>query len=113
MISGDLRRTVTGCLGGRKRRCRKLRSRRSSRTAACPSVTVRYPRLLSDRARSGHDIALYWMTAAPCRGWPASGPGRLVPGPWFLAGGGAETPRSRVAEDHFRKETQSALDGGG
>jgi hypothetical protein len=24
--------------------------------------------------------------AAPCRGWPASGPGRLWPGPWFLAG---------------------------
>jgi hypothetical protein len=24
--------------------------------------------------------------AAPCRGWPASGPGRLRPGPWSLTG---------------------------
>jgi len=45
------------CLGGRKRRGRKLLNRRSARTAACPSVTVRYPGLLSDRARSGHGIA--------------------------------------------------------
>jgi hypothetical protein len=27
---------------------------------------------------------------APCRGWPASGPGRLRPGPWFLTGVSAE-----------------------
>jgi hypothetical protein len=50
---------------------------------------------------------------ASCRGWPASAPGRLLPGPWFLAGGGAEAPRSRVAERSFPKETRSALDGGG
>ncbi len=31
---------------------------------------------------------------APCRGWPASGPGRLRPGPWFLTGVSAETPGS-------------------
>ena len=29
---------------------------------------------------------------AACRGWPASGPGRLPPGPRFLTGGGAEAP---------------------
>jgi hypothetical protein len=32
------------------------------------------------------------LPPAPCRGWPASGPGRLPPGPWFLTGGGAEAP---------------------
>src|SRR5262249_13102990 len=26
------------------------------------------------------------------QGWPASGPGRLLPGPWFLTGGGAVAP---------------------
>jgi hypothetical protein len=49
----------------------------------------------------------------PCRGWPASGPGRLAPDPWLLTGGGAEAPRSRVAKRPFPKETQRALDGGG
>jgi hypothetical protein len=33
---------------------------------------------------------------APCRGWPASGPGRLLPGPWFLSGVSIETPGSSV-----------------
>src|SRR5213082_2808294 len=36
------------------------------------------------------------MTAAPCRGWPASGPGRLPPGPCLLAGVSAEAPGSSV-----------------
>ena len=30
---------------------------------------------------------------APCRGWPASGPGRLPPGLWFLTGVSAEAAR--------------------
>ena len=30
----------------------------------------------------------------PCRGWPASGPGRLRPGPWFLSGVSVEAPGS-------------------
>ena len=34
---------------------------------------------------------------APCRGWPASGPDRLRPGPWFLAGVSAEV--SRIKRD--------------
>ena len=33
---------------------------------------------------------------APCRGWPASGPGRLLPGPWLLTGVFAEAPGSSV-----------------
>src|SRR5271166_692178 len=33
---------------------------------------------------------------APCRGWPASGPGRLRPGPWFLTGVPAEAPGSSM-----------------
>ena len=33
---------------------------------------------------------------ARCRGWPASGPGRLPPGPWFLTGVSAEAPGSSV-----------------
>ena len=32
----------------------------------------------------------------PCRGWPASGPGRLPPGPRLLTGVSAETPVSSV-----------------
>jgi len=32
----------------------------------------------------------------PCRGWPASGPGRLRPGPCLLAGVFAEAPGSSV-----------------
>jgi len=35
---------------------------------------------------------------APCRGWPASGPGRLRPGPCLLTGVSAET-RSRIKRD--------------
>ena len=104
---------ATYCLGGRERRCRKLRNRRSARAAACPSVSVRYPGLLSDRARSGHGVDPQRMTAAPCRGWPASGPGRLPPGPWFLAGGGAEAPTLKGGRRPFPKETRSVLDGGG
>jgi hypothetical protein len=33
---------------------------------------------------------------ARCRGWPASGPGRLPPGPWSLTGLSAEAPGSSV-----------------
>ena len=33
---------------------------------------------------------------AACRGWPASGPGRLRPVPWFLTGVSAETPGSSM-----------------
>jgi hypothetical protein len=33
---------------------------------------------------------------APCRGWPASGPGRLRPGPCLLTGVSAEAPGSSV-----------------
>ena len=104
---------ATYCFGGRERRCRKLRNRRSAKAAACPLVSVRYPGLLSDRARSGHGVDPQGMTAAPCRGWPASGPGRLPPSPWFLAGGGAEAPTLKGDRRPFSKETRSALDGGG
>jgi hypothetical protein len=100
---------VTYCLGGRRRRCRKLLNRRSAQAVDCPSVTVGYPESLSDRARSGHGIDPQRMTAAPCRGWPASGPGRLLPGPWLLTGGGAEAPRSRVAVGHFRRKREAPL----
>jgi len=34
---------------------------------------------------------------ALCRGWPAAGPGRLPPGPWFLTGVPVETPGSGVS----------------
>jgi len=34
--------------------------------------------------------------AAPCRGWPASGPGRLRPGPWSLTGVLVEAPASSM-----------------
>jgi hypothetical protein len=43
------------------------------------------------------------------RGWPASGPGRLWPVPWSLAGGDTEAPRSRVAEGHFRRKRKAPL----
>lgn len=32
----------------------------------------------------------------PCRGWPASGPGMLPPGPYLLTGVSAESPVSSV-----------------
>ena len=86
------------CLGGRKRRGRKLHNRRSARTAACPAVTVRYPGLLSDRAHSGHGIAplledcctLQGMARVPIRAgyrlalgfWPDTE--RAIPGPLAL-----------------------------
>ena len=63
--------------------------------------------------------SLSWMCLyqaqppALCRGWLASDPGRLLPGPWLLAVGGAEAPLSRVTGGHLRKETQSAHDRGG
>jgi hypothetical protein len=101
-------RLATHCLG-RERRCRKLLNRRSARAAGCSSVTVRYPGSLSDRARSGHGIDPQRMTAAPCRGWPASGPGRLLPGPWLLTGGVQRLRRSRVAEGHFRRKREAPL----
>ncbi len=60
-------------------------------------------------ARQLHDD-LFPMTApAPCRGWPASGPGWLVASPWFLAGGGTEAPRSMVAAGHFRRKREAPL----
>ena len=37
------------------------------------------------------------LRPALCRGWPASGPGRLRPGPWFLTGVSAEV--SRIKRD--------------
>jgi len=37
----------------------------------------------ADRTPRGRLETAPWPPA-PCRGWPASGPGRLRPGPWFL-----------------------------
>jgi hypothetical protein len=39
---------------------------------------------------------------ALCRGWPASGPGRLPPGPCLLTGVSAETPGSSVTSRDVR-----------
>ena len=95
-------------LRGPERRCRKLLNRRSARAADCPSVTVGYPGSLTGRARSGHGVDPQKMTAAPCMGWPASGPGRLAPGAWFLTGGGG-SGRARVAVGHFRRKREAPL----
>jgi hypothetical protein len=55
---------------------------------------------------------------ALCRGWSASGPGKPLPGAWFLTGGGAEAPPLKVGlEDAFceavLKGSSGALDDGG
>ena len=104
---------ATYCFGGRERRCRKLRNRRSAQAAACPSVSVRYPGLLSDRARSGHGVDLQRMTAAPCRDGPrpVRAGSRLALGFW--PEGGAEAPTLKGGRRPFPKETRSVLDGGG
>jgi hypothetical protein len=100
---------ATYCFGGRERRCRKLRNRRSAKAAACPLVSVRYPGLLSDRARSGHGVDPQGMTAAPCRGWPASGPGRLRLALGFWPEGVQRLRRSRVTGGHFRRKREAPL----
>jgi len=53
--------------------------------------------------RPGRLVRGVWGPPTLCRGWPASGPGRLRPDPWFLAGGVQRLRRSRAG----------ALDGGG
>jgi hypothetical protein len=70
---------------------------------ACPQVSRGIGLSGSDRefpaltGRSGtsstvpHD-SWHPVAARTVQGWPASGPGRLPPGPWFLTGGGAEAP---------------------
>ena len=58
---------------------------------------------------------------ARCRGWPAAGPGRLLPGPWFLAGVPVErlmtSPTRLLREAHAAAATDGsqpgASDGGG
>ena len=101
---------ATYCFGGRERRCRKLRNRRSARAAACPSVSVRYPELLSDRARSRHGVDPQRMTAAPCRGWPASGSGQAPDWPLgFWPEEVQRLRRSRVAGGHFRRKREAPL----
>ena len=54
------------------------------------------PPLICSTGISWHLDALVLVvtiaTVRTCRGWPASGPGRLAPGLWYLAGGGAEAP---------------------
>jgi hypothetical protein len=44
------------------------------------------------RLRTTAGASAPWSSSPPaaCRGWPASGPGRLRPGPWFLTGVSAE-----------------------
>jgi hypothetical protein len=44
------------------------------------------------RSRTTVGASAPWSSSPPtaCRGWPASGPGRLRPGPWFLTGVSAE-----------------------
>jgi hypothetical protein len=42
-----------------------------------------------------YSAAVSWPPA-PCRGWPASGPGRLPPGPCLLTGVSAETPQDQA-----------------
>ena len=98
------------CLGGRKRRGRKLLNRRSARTAACPAVTVRYPGLLSDRAHSRHGIAPLLDDCCTLQGMarvPIRAGYRLALGFW--PEGGAEAPRSRVAAGHFRRKREAPL----
>jgi hypothetical protein len=104
---------ATYCFGGRERRCRKLRNRRSARAAACPSVSVKFPELLSDRARSRHGVDPQRMTAAPCRGWPASGSGQAPAWPLGFWPEGVQAPTLKSGRRSFPKETRSALDGGG
>jgi hypothetical protein len=50
-------------------------------------------------ASRGHALTRRVRPAA-CRGWPASGPGRLEPGPWFLTGVSVETPGSSSLRVH-------------
>jgi hypothetical protein len=54
------------------------------------------PPLICSTGISWHLDALVLVvtiaTARTVQGWPASGPGRVLPGPWYLAGGGAEAP---------------------
>src|SRR5262249_54250926 len=70
-------------------------------------ISVIHPGSPPDRACNGHGLDY------PHRAGDGPRPGRLVAAPWSLTGGGAEAPRSGVAEGHFRKETRGALDGGG
>ena len=58
---------------------------------------------------SGQSVRRLREVPAPCRGWPASGPGRFRPGPWSLAGGGTGAPRSMVAQGHFRRKREAPL----
>jgi hypothetical protein len=59
-----------------------------------------------------------WRPPTLCRGWPASDPGRLRPGPWFRPEGVQRLRRSRAGpEDAFceavLKGSSGALDDGG
>jgi hypothetical protein len=105
----DVGPATTCCLGVRERSCRKLRNRRSARAAACPSVSLRYPGLLSDRARSGHGVDPQRMTAAPCRDGPrpVRAGSRLALGFW--PEGVQRLRRSRVAGGHFRRKREASL----
>jgi hypothetical protein len=53
--------------------------------AACLDSIAHHP---GGRDHSAYipDDEQFLCAAAPCRGWPASGPGRFRPGPWFLTG---------------------------
>jgi hypothetical protein len=60
---------------------------------------------IQESASSIHILHVFRMhqkaEAVPCREWPASGPGRLRPGPWFLVGVSAEAPGSSMtSRDH-------------
>jgi hypothetical protein len=66
-----------------------------------PALTGRSGTQRARRLRSRLAVGTPLPPAA-CRGWPASGPGRLPPGPWFLIGGVQRLRRSRGGpEDAF------------
>ena len=65
----------------------------------CGSSHLPEPMLSAATWRSGsflHQIRCQEAAAVPFRGWPASGPGRLVPDPYFLTRVFAEAPRSSL-----------------
>ena len=60
------------------------------------AVACRWSLLLLSQLLSTQRKPSVAIGAAACRGWPASGPGRLRPGPWFLTGVSAEAPGSSM-----------------
>jgi hypothetical protein len=64
-------------------------------------MRCRWSLLLLSPLLSTRRKPLVAISPAACRGWPASGAGRLRPGPWFLTGVSAEAPGSSMTS-HVR-----------